>query len=146
MNHTTTDIHPPRSFRPPARETAMRLWIDAPTATREQVAAGIEALRTFFASLEATPWDCAAAAFQEEGEGCATARESELANASYEASEVALKAVFGWEPARQPDDDGDGFTGRFTMVDHPRRPNLELAVIEARQNDSVDWPRLDFTI
>jgi hypothetical protein len=67
------------------------------------------------------------AAFQQEGEGCATARELELANAWWEASDVAIKAVFGWEPGRQPDDDGDGFTGRFTKIDHPPRPKLDLA-------------------
>jgi hypothetical protein len=107
--------------RPSQTPVVLRLWIDTPAATSEQLQRGIDAAREVFDKAGTNPWEAACAAEDEardddSGETRPPAkndlellpptidglRHNQLANAWHEAYWAALTAGFGYDP-----DDGD---------------------------------------
>ena len=139
----------------------MRLWIDAPDATAEQLQRGVEALRALFEKVGADPWECAGEAFDQEQddemglcepvserdpEPTLTAeemRKGDLANAWREAYWTALKACFGYD---LDEDEGGDFDAPFDPTQSKPVPHLDLSIRPASVDDPAELPRLEFTV
>ena len=150
----------PRTAQTPI---VLRLWIEAPNATNEQLQRGIDALREVFEKAGTNPWEAASAAYEQEsaddmglyeppGENdpepppptAEEIRKGDVAEAWRAAYWAALKACVGYDldkHAAEVSFDEPANEAEFKPI-----PELNLSIRPASPDDAAEQPRLEFTV